>query len=115
MDNAGTLEDLDEDQYLMSNVQPDDSGLPFVVYISQRQGPHDVRVKVAAGPTVPPFVASVSVRPRVEVVAGSLANRDLALVRQWVELNKQIIIDHWEGTIPSSRAVLNALKPLPKP
>jgi len=115
MDNAGTIEDLDEDLYLMSNVQPDESGLPFVVYISQKQGAHDVRVKVAAGVTVPPFVASVSVRPTIEVVAGDLSNRDLSLVRQWIELNKQIIIDHWEGKMPSSRAVLNALKPLPKP
>ena len=61
----------------MSNVQPDESGLPFVVYISERQGPHDVRVKIAAGAKAPPFVASVSVRPTVEVVAGKLSNRDL--------------------------------------
>ncbi|MGH6950561.1 MAG: DUF4160 domain-containing protein [Vitreimonas sp.] len=104
----------DEDLYLMSNVQPDESGLPFVVYISERQGPHDVRVKVAGGPKAPPFVASVSVRPTVEIVAGKLSNSDLALVRQWIELNRQVIIDHWEGKIPSSRQVLNALKPLPK-
>lgn len=98
----------------MSNVQPDESGLPFVVYISERQGPHDVRVKIAADAKAPPFVASVSVRPTVEIVAGKLSNRDLELVRQWIELNRQVIIDHWEGQILSSRQVLNALKPLPK-
>lgn len=114
MDTVGTI-DQDEDLFLMSNVQPDESGLPFVVYISEKQGPHDVRVKVAAGPKAPPFIASVSVRPAIEVVAGKLSNRDLALVRQWIELNQQVIIDHWEGKMPSSRAVLNALKPLPKP
>jgi hypothetical protein len=104
----------DEDLYLMSNVQPDESGLPFVVYISERQGRHDVRVKVAAGAKAPLFAASVSVRPTVEVVAGELSNRDLELVRQWIELNRDVIIAHWEGQMPSSRAVLNALKPLPK-
>jgi len=100
----------DEDLYLMSNVQPNESGLPFVVYISERQGQHDVRVKVGKPPS---FDASVSVRPTVEVVAGQLSNRDLDLVRQWVELNRQVIIDHWEGRMASSRDVLNALKPLP--
>jgi hypothetical protein len=113
MDTATSIQD--EDLYLMSNVQPDESGLPFVVYISERQGAHDVRVKVAAGPKAPPFVASVSVRPTVDLVAGQLANRDLELVRQWIELNRDVIIDHWEGKMPSSRAVLNALRPLPKP
>jgi hypothetical protein len=111
---ATTLQDQGEDLYLMSNVQPAESGLPFVVYISEQQGQHDVRVKVAAGPKAPPFVASVSLRPTIELVAGKLSNRDVALVRQWIELNKDVIIAHWEGRMPSSRDVLNALKPLPK-
>lgn len=110
-----TAQDQDEDLYLMSNVQPEESGLPFVVYISEKQGHHDVRVKVAAGPKAPPFVASVSLRPNVEVVAGELSNRELDLVRRWIDLNRDVIIAHWDGKMPSSRAVLNALKPLPTP
>jgi len=115
MDNAGSIEALDEDLYLMTNVWPEDSGLPFVVWISPKQSPHDVRVKVSASTKPLPTVASVSVRPEIEVVAGKLSNRDLALVRQWIELNRQVILDHWEGKMPSSRAALEALKPLPKP
>lgn len=99
----------------MANVLPEDSGLPFVVWVFPKQASHDVRVKVSSGPTPQTFVASVSVRPDVSVVAGKLSNRDLALVREWIELNKEIIIDHWEGKMPSSKAVVNALKPLPKP
>jgi hypothetical protein len=95
----------------MSNVQPADSGLPFVVYISEKQGRHDVRVKVGKPPN---FTASVSVRPSVEVVAGALSNRELELVRQWIELNREVIVAHWDGQLASSRDVLNALKPLPK-
>jgi hypothetical protein len=104
-------QDQDEDLYLMSNVQPNESGLPFVVYISEKQGRHDVRVKVGKPPN---FTASVSVRPSVEVVAGALSNREFDLVRQWVALNRDVIIAHWEGKVASSRDVLNALKPLPK-
>ncbi len=107
-----TLQDQDEDLYLMSNVQPAESGLPFLAYISERQGQHDVRVKLAY--KAPNWIATVTVRPTVEVVVGQLSGRDLDLVRRWIELNKDIIIAHWEGQMPSSRDVLNALKPLPK-
>lgn len=111
MDSA-TLQDQDEDLYLMSNVQPAESGLPFVAYISERQGRHDARVKLAH--KAPNWIATVTVRPTIEVVVGQLSKNDLDLVRQWVELNRDVIIAHWEGKMPSSRDVLNALKPLPK-
>jgi hypothetical protein len=109
--DSGTITEQGEDLYLMSNVQPNESGLPFVVYISEKQGRHDVRVKVGKPPN---FTASVSVRPDIKVVAGKLSERELALVRQWIELNRDVIIAHWEGKMASSRDVLNALKPIPK-
>src|SRR5690348_289079 len=101
------------DLYLMANVHPRRSGLPFVVYISERQGQHDVRVKVAEGPRAPPFVASVSVRPEIEVVAGELSAGDLALVRRWIELNRDVIIGYWDRTIEDTADALKALQPLP--
>src|SRR5262245_59400227 len=71
----------------MANVQPDRPGLPFNVFISERgQERHDVRVKVSRGPKVRGFVATVSVRPEVEVLAGDLSGPDLALLSQWIEL-----------------------------
>src|SRR5437016_8337149 len=97
MDSA-SLQDED-DLYLMANVHPKRSGLPFSVYISEKQGRHDVRVKVAAGPKALPFVAAVSVRPDVRVLDGSLSNQNLDLVRQWIELNRDVIIGYWDRTI----------------
>lgn len=101
------------DLFLMANVHPKRSGLPFVVYISEKQGRHDVRVKVAAGPKAPPFVASVSVRPDVEIVAGDLSAGDFDLVRRWVELNRDVIIGYWERTIEDTAEALDALQALP--
>jgi hypothetical protein len=109
--DSGAITEQGEDLCLMSNVQPNESGLPFVVYISEKQGRHDVRVKVGKPPS---FTASVSVRPDVRVVAGKLSERELELVRQWVDLNRDVIVAHWEGKIASSRDVLNALKPISK-
>jgi hypothetical protein len=109
--DSGAITEQDEDLYLMSNVQPHESGLPFVVYISEKQGRHDVRVKVGKPPN---FTASVSVQPDIKVVAGKLSERELALVRQWIELNRDVIIAYWEGKMASSRDVLNALKSISK-
>ncbi len=115
MNNAGTIEDLDEDLYLMANVHPKRSGLPFSVYISEKQGRHDLRVKVAVGPKAMPLAASVAVRPKIEITDGDLSPKDFELVRQWIELNRDVIIGYWDRTIEDTQDALEALKPLPKP
>jgi hypothetical protein len=94
----------------MANVHPRRSGLPFVVYISEKQGRHDARVKVAEGTRAPPFVASVSVRPEIEIVAGELSAGDFDLVRRWIELNRDVIIGYWDRTIEDTAEALDALK-----
>ena len=101
------------DLFLMANVHPRRSGLPFVVYISEKQGQHDVRVKVAAGPKAPPFIASVSVRPEIQIVAGDMSAHDFDLVRRWIEINQDVIIGYWERTIEDTADALNALQMLP--
>jgi len=98
----------------MANVHPKRSGLPFSVYISEKQGRHDVRVKVAAGPKALHFVASVALRPTIEVVEGNLSPADFELVRRWIELNRDVIIGYWDRTIEDTVDALTALKPLPK-
>jgi Domain of unknown function (DUF4160) len=85
------------------------SGLPFAVYISEKQGRHDVRVKVAAQ-----FVASVGLRPKVEIVEGNLSTHDFDLVRQWIELNRDVIIGYWDRDIEDTGDAIALLKPLPK-
>lgn len=64
----------DLDLFLMSNLSPRKTGLPFVVWISPRGGArHDVRVKVSlhAKAQSGEFV-TVSVRPDVRVLEGEL-------------------------------------------
>ena len=101
-----------DDLYLMANVRPKDSGLPFTVYISEQQGPHDVWIKVASGSKVPQFVATVSVLPNVQVMEGELSSREITLVRQWIELNRDVIVGYWDRAIESTTDALAALKPI---
>src|SRR5437016_1072528 len=58
----------------MANLRPERTGLPFVVFISQKGGArHDVRVKVAPGAKARPSeMVTVEVRPSVRVLRGAL-------------------------------------------
>jgi hypothetical protein len=100
--------------YVMANLRPERTGLPFVVFISQRGGArHDVRVKVARAAMVRPSeMVTVALRPSVRVVRGRLDPHDLSLLRQWIDLNEQILIDYWNGVIGYTEDALNALRPI---
>lgn len=108
MDTATPVEQAD--LYLMANVHPKRSGLPFVVYISEKNASHDVRVKVAAGPKAPPFVASVALRPEIRIVEGDLSGADFALLKRWLERNRDVIIGYWDRTIEDTADALAALQ-----
>ena len=80
------------------------TGLPMAVWITESDGyPHDVRVKVStlhgglgSWRTAPLTV--VRPRPR-EVVPSSLPASDVALVSRWIDLNRDVIIEYWNGVI----------------
>jgi hypothetical protein len=98
----------------MANLRPERTGLPFVVFISQNAGArHDVRVKVASGTRVRPSeMITVAIRPSVRVVRGKLDPNDLGLLTRWVDLNKDVLIDYWNGIIEYTEDAMNAIKPI---
>jgi hypothetical protein len=98
----------------MANLRPERTGLPFVVFISQKGGArHDVRVKVAPGAKVRPAeMITVAVRPAVRVVRGKLDSHGLALLTRWIELNRGVLVDYWDGVIEYTEDAINAIVPL---
>jgi hypothetical protein len=85
------------------------SGLPMAVWITENDGyPHDVRVKVStlhgargSWRTAP----SIAARPQPhEIVPGSLPAADVALVSRWIDLNRDVIIDYWNGVTAAGPA-----------
>jgi hypothetical protein len=104
----------DQSPFRVFNIRPELSGLPFIVWISEKGGArHDVRVKVSPGPRVREFAATISVRPQIEIIAGELSTENLRAVRAWIELNRETIIKYWNGEILYTDEALAALKPLP--
>ena len=87
--------------YGMANLRTRTTGLPFVVFISQRGGArHDVRVKVAAGAKVrPEEMGSYQLRPFRYVGGIALSPHEETLLRRWVDANATVLVDYWEGRI----------------
>ena len=98
----------------VANLRPERTGLPFVVFISQRGGArHDVRVKVARGAKVRASeMATVAIRPSVRVIRGKLDQGELDLLKEWVELNRSVLIDYWNGAIEYTEDAMNAIRPI---
>jgi hypothetical protein len=111
-----SLHDLTED-WAAVKLLPARTGLPMAVWITENQGyPHDVRVKVStvhSGRGQWPAAPSMAVRPQPhEIVPGSLPAADVALVSRWIELNRGVIVDFWNGSIDAGD-VIARLQQLP--
>jgi len=98
----------------MANLRPERTGLPFVVFISQRGGArHDVWVKLSRAPRVRSSeMITVAVRPVPRLVQGRMSGPEFELVRQWIELNEPVLVDYWNGVIEYTEDVLAALRPV---
>jgi len=98
----------------IANLRPERTGLPFVVFVSQKGGArHDVRVKVARGAKVRPSdMITVAIRPSVRVVRGKLDPSDLALLSRWIDLNQEILIKYADGVIEYTEDAIAALRPV---
>ncbi|WP_425991616.1 hypothetical protein [Brevundimonas sp. TWP2-3-2] len=103
----------EEDFFLMSNLRPKDTGLPMVVWVSNRgNARHDARVKVCRTPgdrIASDDMAVVGVRPTPTLIDGPLDNASLKLVQQWITLNEATIIGYWDSEL-STGEMFQALK-----
>jgi hypothetical protein len=101
--DTNTMEAVAED-WAKVELPPRLTGLPMAVWITENDGyPHDVRVKVSSlrgGRGSWRTAPSMAVRPQPhEIVPGSLPAAGVALVGRWIDLNRHVIIDYWNGVI----------------
>ena len=107
------IDDLDTDFFLMANLRPKTTGLPMVVWVSERgNARHDVRVKVALqhGDRIDPSHTAVfGVRPTTGLISGYLSSADQRVVSGWIKLNEAALVEYWDGLIDTSE-LLGRLK-----
>jgi hypothetical protein len=112
---ANSAMSADDDFFLMANLRPADTGLPMVIWVSERgHARHDVRVKVSQthGSRIDPTnTATVTVRPTPRLIAGRLSPADLQAVSAWIGLNEAALVDYWDSAI-STAELLQRLQPL---
>ncbi len=103
-----------EDGFDLAILSPKETGLPFAVYILEDIGVvPDVRVEVArSGGTRRSQTAKVAIRPTVRVTRGHLDAQELAVLTEWVELNRDVLIKYWAGEIESTMDAIQALQPI---
>jgi hypothetical protein len=106
----------EDDLFLMANLRPAETGLPMVVWVSERgYAQHDVRVKVSTkrGPQISPTtpMATFVVRPSPSLIAGFIPPIDQRAVERWIALNEDVILDYWNSTISTSE-MLSRIQPI---
>jgi hypothetical protein len=106
---------FEDDAYTMANLRPAFTGLPMVVWVSERgNAQHDVRVKVCCvhGDKIQyNNTVSVTVRPQPRLIGGNLPQPDLDAVTRWIALNADPIIGYWDGIIDTAE-LMQRLQPL---
>jgi hypothetical protein len=104
---------LEDDLFLMANLSPLFTGLPFVVWISPRNAPHDIRLKISRGAkAIPEDFISVALRPELRVIGDeTLSAEEMRLLREWVALNWDVLLAYWNGEIFTEQAIAR-LKPV---
>jgi hypothetical protein len=108
-----SMDDLVTDFFLMANLRPKTTGLPMVVWVSERgNARHDVRVEVALphGDRIDPSHTAVfGVRRTPGLISGSLSASDQRAVSDWITLNEAAIVEYWDGAIDTGE-LLGRLK-----
>jgi hypothetical protein len=98
---ARTTESVD--LYEMANLYPRETGLPVTVWVSPRgRARHAARIKVCrqrGDRMVPSNTASVRIQPEPKVVEGELPDAWFKPVARWITLNRNVLLDYWNGTI----------------
>ena len=111
-------DDTDECTFEFTDLGPHLTGLPFFVWVRPSMGLRR-EVWVGVSPDRNGFggcdLIQVAIRPDVRVVKGKMSNKNLAALRQWVELNREMIGEYWDdnATIMGSLDVYDAVKSLP--
>ena len=95
----------------MANLRPRTTGLPFVVFISQRgNAQHDVRVKVSPGPRVQANAMGVyAVRPFRHESGPRLSPKDEADLARWVGVDENVLVGFWNADIEYTEDAIEQL------
>ncbi len=113
LERAGPTQDEVQGQagFEMANLRQSRTGLPFIVFISQKAGArHDVRVKVSPAPTVQPGqMSTYALRPFRHAGGPPLSGNEAHLLQLWAGRNIDALVAYGDGDIEYTEDVLEKL------
>lgn len=103
----------EETLFEMANLKPKDTGLPMVIWASPKMGKHGPRIKVQSErgtKTKTNNWCSVSISDNPVILRGKLSNEDFKLAKEFIEMNKESLLNFWNDEFDSLGDFLISLK-----
>lgn len=106
-----------DDDYFFQfvNVVPEHTGLPVLIWISSKMGNQEPRIMVQADYSTklkrePLFSVSISDEPATTGNTGVLSEIDIQLLKNFVKINKNTLLEYWYETDIDIVNILSKLK-----
>ena len=89
----------------MANVQPNTTGLPMTIYISNKSAQHGPTIKVSQqyGDRMNAselFAMTIEKDPRIIGKPGKIRVSDIMKVQQFIEANQDLLLNYWHSETP---------------
>lgn len=99
----------------MANIEQEDTGLSVIVYVSPKNANHGPRIKFVnsyskrydGSKTIP---MSIEDSPKILTkFKPEISNKDIELIKKWVVLNKQVLLDYLNFEI-TTKQMINSIQ-----
>lgn len=99
----------------MANLRPDFTRLPVTVWVSTgTSSKHGARIKVCRGAKWDQQKCSTIPLYGVSRIIGNadITQEEFSKIVQWIEINRDVLLQYWNGEIEYTQDLLGLLKPL---
>jgi hypothetical protein len=105
----------DDRLFETANLRQKTTGLPMVIWVSEKgHTKHGPRVKVSITHSHKADISntvSISIGDEPDIVAGTgLSYHDIELIRKYIKLNKEALLDYWYGNIDTAELIEKLVK-----
>ena len=94
-----------DDEEDLSSLRTKHTGVDNTIWVSVQMGQHGPRVKIAVDPPdslVPGGkIATMTIDPPYKVTGANVPTHIIKQVQAFIELNRDVLMDHWNGKIDS--------------
>jgi hypothetical protein len=92
-----------EDLFEMANLRPKYTGLPMVIWVSERgRTQHGPRIKVSRvrGDKIDPHnTVTMTIEDNPQVIGEGISGKDLVVLRRFIRSNKHVLLSYWNREI----------------